>query len=234
MIILKERCDCLPSSWRAGLAMPFTAPLWSLLASSLAFKTCWITASTIGITIATVEVLLSHMERKAQPTMNPSINLWNTFHIKQADLIQSIILWLITTHQKYESNKISLTCQDWLQVQSPIWGQFSGEDPISQWMLLNRWHQEATSGSLWNIPMQPKERLSVSSYPEVQKYCSQISIGLFSKSKMTSSGKCTCEDFMIPKRGKSSAGRSAVTDRGMTSVIQYTAISIRIYAHSAS
>lgn len=64
--------------------MPLNAPLWSLLASSFAFKTCWITASTIGITIATVEVLLNHMERKEQPTMNPSINLRNTFYSQQA------------------------------------------------------------------------------------------------------------------------------------------------------
>jgi len=57
---------------------------------------------------------------------------------------------------------------------------------------------------------------------------------LFFKSKANGSGKYTWEDFMSPKRGKSSAGRSAVTERGKTSVIQYTAINIRTYAHSAS
>lgn len=46
--------------------------------------------------------------------------------------------------------------------------------------------------------------------------------------------KLTAEDFIMPKRGKRSAGKRAVTDRGIASVIQNTAISTSVNAHSAS
>lgn len=75
LLELSGLCDWPPSSWSAGLQMPFSDLSCWLLTWPSALMTCCITASTIGITMATVEVLLSHMERKAQPTMKPSINL---------------------------------------------------------------------------------------------------------------------------------------------------------------
>lgn len=46
--------------------------------------------------------------------------------------------------------------------------------------------------------------------------------------------KLTTEDFIMPKRGKKSAGRRAVIDKGNASVIQNTAISTSVNAHWAS
>lgn len=43
--------------------------------SAWALMICWATASTMGITMAAVDVLLSHMDRKAVLLMSPSVSL---------------------------------------------------------------------------------------------------------------------------------------------------------------
>lgn len=50
----------------------------------------------------------------------------------------------------------------------------------------------------------------------------------------TGPGGFTSDDFMMPKSGKRSAGSRAVTEIGMASVSQYTAMTSSVNAHSAT
>lgn len=54
---------------------PLEQDISNASASASALVICWATASTIGITMAAAEVLLSHIDKKAQLTMKPSVSL---------------------------------------------------------------------------------------------------------------------------------------------------------------
>lgn len=136
----------VPSICRLG----FTSPP---ICFSLAFKICWRTASTMGITMATAEVFWTHMERKAVPDMKPSISLETTGHRHQET---------ISTgrrpcsgipqgqHQAIWPKKIrwTLTMLDWLPPRSPASRPPCGEAPTLQWMWRGKWPPPAGSESL--------------------------------------------------------------------------------------
>ncbi|KAJ7997672.1 hypothetical protein DPEC_G00214570, partial [Dallia pectoralis] len=87
---------------RPRLLVPIRASCrWS--PSPPASKICRITASTIGITIATADVFWTHMERKAQPLMKPNISL-------QREMTTEI-RWFDESYLIYSARYINSACQ---------------------------------------------------------------------------------------------------------------------------
>lgn len=65
----------LPSISSPGLVDPLKQVICVASNSASALMICWATASTMGITMAVVEVLLSHIDKKAVLLMNPNVSL---------------------------------------------------------------------------------------------------------------------------------------------------------------
>lgn len=65
----------IPSISSPWLTDPLIRVIWVASTSASALMICCATASTMGITMAAVEVLLSHMDKKAVLLMNPNVSL---------------------------------------------------------------------------------------------------------------------------------------------------------------
>lgn len=91
----------VPSSSRVGLSSPEYP-------SSFAFRICWRTASTMGITMVTADVFWTHIERKAQPDMKPSNNLKETVVCSKSN--NGAFTLKSRRNTKFESNSRERRC----------------------------------------------------------------------------------------------------------------------------